>query len=455
MPYPYILSTLLLTAFLPFAADATPIDCAQAGKATERAICTNEKLRELDEQLDYAFRRLRQALPDEAAASAVTEQKGWLHRRNRCNEDHDCLVRSYSDRIKLLHDRWRTTVAYQPDEIDLDAMAQLREAIELKRQTDPEFPLEKALETFSVKREMTTMESIHDKEQNGVRLDASQRPKGVSKNEWRMFLADATLRLDERGRYKQLRYSWLDVDSDGRRDLIITYTDGGTALCNTVGVARQAENGLLNANDIFRSLYSLRDDPYLLFTACARGHNQSAEWIKINGRVYAAYRDSHHGVDEISLLNPAPSKKNVTTPRIGIRYGYDLKVKRNAQTPKSLNLKAIDSALRKLEDGALRTPKAICPIPKGTPQEMRGLYETFGTSHYSSEVAADFPIWLDKQCYIARLDSHFGDYFKDLGIWAYLLLRHPEEDQEKAIAYSLTGRRYIKSIETGLAKFGG
>ncbi|HLA33379.1 MAG TPA: hypothetical protein VJ001_00780, partial [Rhodocyclaceae bacterium] len=99
--------------------------------------------------------------------------------------------------------------------------------------------------------------------------------------------------------------------------------------------------------------------------------------------------------------------------------------------------------------------KPICPIHKETPKDMHALYETFGISHYSSEAVADFPIWIGKQCYIARLDSNFGDYFKGSGISAYLVLRHPEEDQEKAIAYSLTGRRYIKSIETGLAKFGG
>ncbi|WP_321921261.1 hypothetical protein [Paraburkholderia guartelaensis] len=41
-----------------------------------------------------------------------------------------------------------------------------------------------------------------------------------------------------------------------------------------------------------------------LYTLNGRGANQSGDWIRLRGRVYAAYRDSAYGVDDVYLIRP-------------------------------------------------------------------------------------------------------------------------------------------------------
>jgi len=65
-------------------------------------------------------------------------------------------------------------------------------------------------------------------------------------------------------------------------------------------------------------------DAAYLYALNGRGGNQGADWIRLGGRVYAVYRDSRYGVDNIYLLRPWHGRGQV--PRLVVRYRYALAV---------------------------------------------------------------------------------------------------------------------------------
>ena len=83
----------------------TPVpsfDCAKAGTATEKAICSDVTLARLDRKVAAAYQwKLRYA--DEAEAKAVrADQRAWLEFRDTCGSSMLCLTASYDDRLKVL-----------------------------------------------------------------------------------------------------------------------------------------------------------------------------------------------------------------------------------------------------------------------------------------------------------------------------------------------------------------
>ncbi len=87
---------LLSTVF----ASAQSFNCAKANTKAEFAICNNEDLLSLDEQMAAVFHIQRSKLPsssDRQKASQV--QTKWLKKRNSCNLDWQCLQVQYNDRI--------------------------------------------------------------------------------------------------------------------------------------------------------------------------------------------------------------------------------------------------------------------------------------------------------------------------------------------------------------------
>jgi uncharacterized protein len=76
---------------------AASFDCLRAKTSTERAICGDEELSDLDEAFDVIFRG---ALSDEGESQQIkTEQRQWLGVRNACGAGVECLRRAYESRI--------------------------------------------------------------------------------------------------------------------------------------------------------------------------------------------------------------------------------------------------------------------------------------------------------------------------------------------------------------------
>lgn len=76
--------------------DAIPsVDCGKAKSPTERAICNDEELREMDRTLGNTYRLiLAKAAPNEQPVIKSDEQRWIVERDARCANDSDC-IRSY------------------------------------------------------------------------------------------------------------------------------------------------------------------------------------------------------------------------------------------------------------------------------------------------------------------------------------------------------------------------
>jgi uncharacterized protein len=94
---------LLLTALLAVAgvAHAASFDCKLAKTETEKAICANEEVSNLDEYLGRYYAAARDTLKG-AGKCLVTDQRIWIReKRNPC-KDAACLRAAYLERLAVL-----------------------------------------------------------------------------------------------------------------------------------------------------------------------------------------------------------------------------------------------------------------------------------------------------------------------------------------------------------------
>jgi hypothetical protein len=59
-----------------------------------------------------------------------------------------------------------------------------------------------------------------------------------------------------------------------------------------------------------------------LYSLIGRGSNQYATWVRLKGRVYAAYRNSYYVADNVFLLRPFYINENVPTLTIHYQYAF-------------------------------------------------------------------------------------------------------------------------------------
>jgi uncharacterized protein len=91
--------TALMCCVLPPSAQAASFDCAKASSFVEKAICSDQQLSAMDDQLARLYKAAR--ADSSGNATLEPEQKAWLSSRDRC-ADAPCLKKAYADRIKAL-----------------------------------------------------------------------------------------------------------------------------------------------------------------------------------------------------------------------------------------------------------------------------------------------------------------------------------------------------------------
>jgi uncharacterized protein len=91
--------TALVCCVLLPSAQAASFDCAKASSFVEKAICSDQQLSAMDDQLARLYKAARADSSGNATLEA--EQKAWLSSRDRC-ADAACLKKAYVDRIKAL-----------------------------------------------------------------------------------------------------------------------------------------------------------------------------------------------------------------------------------------------------------------------------------------------------------------------------------------------------------------
>ena len=89
--------------FWSLPANAQSLNCALASAPSEFAICNDETLIILDEQLEHAFVSNYVHAASTPQQKAVTrDHSKWLKKRNACRNNLGCLANQYKIRIKAL-----------------------------------------------------------------------------------------------------------------------------------------------------------------------------------------------------------------------------------------------------------------------------------------------------------------------------------------------------------------
>lgn len=431
-------------------ASAAGIVCAKASSPVERAICADEQLLRLDGSLAEIHAHLQRALPDQATGLRRA-QKEWLLGRDQCAGNPNCLERSYTARIGVLTRQWQATVATTvPDRADQRALHALRAAVEPRLQSDREFPLEKTLDALRIRQGMTHFSNTSDAgADDSVARFPRHRPTGVTPDEWQAL---RNSRIDSDGEYGQTSYTLCDLDGDGRRDLIVDAYVGGTGLFNYISVLRRQGERFTGSHAANASLYSLN----------GRGSNQQAVWIRLAGRVYAAYRNSVYGQDDLYLLPPFGLPGKVPTLTLHYRYDWSVPIEQKDENQRTVTLdRPTQAALMRALTGFARQEFAgtgvadelLCPLPEGADPSLRESYAGFGAGHYSYESLGDVPVWIGQECLLGQVIDWFGHYAADSGLFAALLTRHPEKNEQRS--FELRARRQVSKVESRIGSVSG
>ena len=444
----YIVSVCALLFFQH--ALATGMDCTKAANAVENTICANKGLYELDTQMGSAYRTLMNAT-SQAQVELKRSQRQWLKVRNECVEDVACLDQHYRERLQALYAQWVDAVAYQPDDVDKQVMEDLQQRIQDLSKDNPEFALERALDSMALDSGATSFSGASGEDEQS--LFPKTIPQNVTGDEWKALKASD---IDGAAESGQTTYTLMDMDGDGQRDLIVETYSGGTGMFSYTETYRRNEDRFISTTS------GPAHESGSLFHTNDRGANQSVNWIKVRGKMYFAYRNGSYGVDQVFLLNPL--KINNEVPTLTVRYDYQLTVPHtqyleDGTTPFELD-PALQMVLAKalikvnaneaLETGQQKTP--ICPIPSSV-QDSDDYY-SFGASYYAVEPVADMPVVIGNECFIARLINWYGSYSDKDGLFAQLTLRKPgSEDQARS--YSVYGRRNITRVSASIGKAEG
>lgn len=456
----------LLGARLPLAlavtampALAAGMDCAQAKTPTELAICAAPDLRQQDSDLSTVYGKLRAARPDQSDALRQA-QRDWLKTRNLCAGDANCIRTQYDSRTNELHTQLRIATAYVPDDTDRLALEDLRQAVEAASQNDAEFPLENSLAALSVKSGVTTFSNVRDHEDDDEAHFPKKRPDGVTQDEWTALQAS---NIDAGGENGNASYTLIDLDGDGLRDLVINSYVGGTGLFSDISAVRRngARFTAAAATPIPGFPHDDDDTVSELYTLNGRGSNQSGDWIQLRGRVYAAYRVSHYGVDHVYLLRPLRGVGEA--PALTVQYRYQLSVPKQQKNEDKGTTRILDDTLHDALTQALTqinpekiiapagNPKPLCPIPAGLPEDDRSQYYSYGPGHYAFEIVGDVGVRVGPRCYVAQLINWFGGYDAKNGLYAMMGMRAPNVDGEED-AFTVVGKRRAIGFDTSISR---
>ncbi|MDC8759571.1 lysozyme inhibitor LprI family protein [Janthinobacterium sp. hw3] len=464
----------MLAALLPATqALSAGLDCALAATATETAICADQALRRLDSRLSSVYGKLSRA--QAARRDALRQaQLSWLAGRDRCGASASCIQQQYQARLEVTRAQLRDAVAYQPDHVDRQALEDLRQAVEAMRKSDAEFPLEKVLRGLAIDTGMTHFSNGHEAtESDGNAHFPRTRPAGVTGDEWRALLAS---NIDGGGENGSANYALVDLDGDGRRDLVINSYTGGTGLFSYTSALRRDGGKFIGAyrggvDDLGQDP---ADDPEdaagtsYLFSTSGRGANQAGYWIRLRGRVYAAYQVGYYGVDNLYLLRPLTVIGKV--PKLALHYRYRLAVPKiqsdEEKGTKTTLAPALHAALTQAlalvskeqsnDVGSQEKPLCPFPSPDSVDADELGTYYGYGTGHYTYEIVGDMPVWLGRQCHIGRLVDWFGAYSGKGKLYAQLWVRKPGGSEEPSTqTYTVKGVRSAIGVKTSIAKVEG
>lgn len=338
--------------------------------------------------------------------------------------------------------------AHSQQEMDSDdiALKIFYNAVIQEKIANPELVLAKVVDQFPLKRAITSFDISYVE---NTPLLEDKPSVDISDNEWQALLNSNITTYTEMG---TVRFSLVDLDNNGQRDLIIDSYVGGTGLFSYTGILKRGDTAFYSTNDDAN-----KDDfetPGVLFSENGRGANQWSQWIEINDQLYAVWFNGNFGEDNLYLIRPFSQTDNIAA--VTIRYYYDLDLIESDNDLNDNDRNSLLESLSRMQENLLgkknteRDNTSICPIPVGTLPEDIERYSMGMAHHYTYEVVANIPIWLDGHCYIGSITSHFG-YYND-GIEAEIVFWSPENDTGISGSYAMTGLRKVISVTSSYKK---
>jgi len=339
------------------------------------------------------------------------------------------------------------SIVRSQSDVDTDntALKTLHSAVESMQKSDPGLELSKIASQFPLTGQITDFRISYA--EDSTEPTAKPSPE-ISVDEWQAF-SRTTFSVDsENG---GVNFTLIDLDDDGKRDLIINSYVGGTGLFSYTGVLKRGDNAFVVVN-------GKQDDddfgvPGALFSENGRGANQWSQWVRINGKVYALWYNGLYNEEKLYLLRPFSPDEKAPVVTVHYRYEYDM----NSIEPREegqpllpkLNTKdktKLITELNKMQSMLLQNQQAsdgvspICPIPAGTLQEDADNYSSGIAGNYTSEPVAAIPVWVNGECLIGSVESYFGR-------GEFITLVSPK-DQDIVGEYSVTGTRHVASIKS-------
>ena len=243
------------------------------------------------------------------------------------------------------------------------------------------------------------------------------KPADVSNQDWQAFLLywKATgSGINIMSENQTANFTLIDLDGDGKNDLILYYYAGGTGLFSYVEVGkRDAKKGFVfdaPSEDGNPTGYSIN----------GRGADQAIYYLRIEGKFYIGYRDGVYGRDVLTV-NPAfPISKMLADQKaIVVQYRYkhtaikpevptaEVSATLLAATNKQLQTLKFDQSGKQLAPNPLER----CPIPKPTSDDEDVSYWPWHSAgHYTFDYVADFRIRTKQGCYSASIVVYKSSY---------------------------------------------
>lgn len=321
---------------------------------------------------------------------------------------------------------------------DAQALRELERRVDEASRRTREWALERALDGVAIKEKTSEFENAPpgEAEEEAGETDyrfPKRRPRGVRPDEWKAlqaFGAGGGAAGDERG---IARYSLLDIDGDGLRDLIVHVYNGGTSLVWQTTALRRKGARFAMAGSGFH------------YQEAGRGANQEASWIRLNGRVYVALREGRHGQDKVVLVRPFA--RTTVRPSLTLRYRYEMgdpapeETHDRHKTPPPLSpalRRTLAEAIARANSGA--TPeRPLCSLPAGQdPEDEPGLV----SPHYFMEHVGAAAVSVDGRCHVGQLTDWYGHYTPQ-GLMARFCLLLPGGTDQDNTCYAVGGKRTL------------
>ncbi|GAA3933089.1 hypothetical protein [Luteimonas lutimaris] len=273
-------------------------------------------------------------------------------------------------------------------------------------------------------------------------------PDGISTGDCRAFQNYAFGPGDGYdGEGHDLGITLIDLDGDGRRDLVSDYYTGGTGLYSAIELIRQ---------DPVRGFGPSRGESEsrrqrMSYSINGRGGDQAFEILRIHGTSYAVYRDSFYALDTITLEMPfAPVEESA---RIEVRYRHRHRATQDGSEPEATRhdpataslLAAVNQALsdRAWNDPDIGSETDRCP----SDPEVDGQWPWHGAGHYSTEFTWSFPVRSAGKCLGATIVNFLGSYRTDQSACCAVWIYGP--GYEEIATFHLATERRVISVEAG------